>query len=113
MPLEELISWYTAILSIAGLALVVTIAAWHAIKISSLISDHSYTFLQAMYEVYFLPFTQLARLNRKYERLNRRHDRMLKTAIIRKDIIEMRGHIQEQALKTPKEYLETNQRRNQ
>ncbi len=113
MPPDELIGWYTAILSIAGLALAVTVSAWHVVKVSSLISDHGYTLLRALYEVYCLPFTQLARLKRKFGRLNRRHDRMLKTATMRKDIAELRGRIMEQAIKTPKEYLETNQRRNQ
>lgn len=113
MPTEELIGWYIAILSIAACALGVVVGSWHVIKIAHLISDNKYTLLRALYEIYCLPFTSLARLTRKYERLNRRHDRMLKTATIRKDIVELRGRIMEQALKTPKEYLETNQRRNQ
>ncbi len=107
------IEWTVATIVICIALFILFVLARGLLKIINKIADHDYGLFQAVSEICFMPFTQYARLTRKYERLNRRHDRMLKLGIIRKDIAEMRGRIMEQALKTPKEYLETNQRRNQ
>lgn len=107
------IEWTVATIVICIALFILFVLARGLLKIISHIADRDYGLYQALSEVCFMPFTQYARLKRKYERLNRRHDRMLKLGTIRKDIAEMRGRIMEQALKTPNEYLKTNRRRNQ